>query len=195
MPKEIKWGNIEIKGLEDNDLSKYSLKSLIAVENAKNSAHIISQKAKERWGDDEKRFWENVDKKSNSECWITKKCSILLKDGRRITYQRFSLEIHKRFSNKEVVGHKCNNKKCVNPNHLYYADRAEHASITPKGDKKGENNGRAKLNNSKILKIKKEFDSLVKKNGKRYGVATILSKKYNVSSATIGHIVNGKTWK
>lgn len=196
MPKkEIEWGNIPMKGLDDDNLSKYSIKQLIAQENGAISKDIISKKASERWGDDKKRFWAFVEKGNNNDCWISNNKSILLKDGRRISSQRFSLEISGKKSKKECVGHTCNNKMCVNPKHLYYATREEHSSNTPKNGHKGEKNNKAKLTKIEIESIKCEYKSLVKRLNKTYGVATILSKKYNVTSATIGHIVKGKTWK
>lgn len=190
------WKNKKIIGLDtDEDLSKYSLKSISSKENAICSRDIISEKAKNRWGDDEKRFWKFVDKKNDDECWNTSKKEILLKDGRRISYQRFSLELYGKKSKKQCVGHYCNNKKCVNPKHLYYATREEHSSKIPKNPLKGEKNNKAKLKTFDVKSIKDEYNKLVKKFNKTYGIATILAKKYNVTSATIGNIIKGKTWK
>lgn len=45
--------------------------------------------------------------------------------NKRILAHRFSYELHKGSCGKNMIGHKCNNKKCCNPEHLYITNHVE----------------------------------------------------------------------
>jgi hypothetical protein len=74
----------------------------------------------------ENRFWHNVDKKNHDECWFWKGGTYSNGYG-RISYNnkqvgahRISYLIHNGSLDENLlVLHKCNNRLCVNPNHLY----------------------------------------------------------------------------
>ena len=62
------------------------------------------------------KFMSNVDKKEEDECWIW--IGKKTKNGYgayRLSYVLFKGELKKGM----CICHKCNNKGCVNPNHLY----------------------------------------------------------------------------
>jgi hypothetical protein len=72
----------------------------------------------------EKRFWEKVEK--TESCWIWKSpanCSgygVIKIDGINRTAHRVSYAIkHGKIPENLFILHKCHNRKCVNPDHLY----------------------------------------------------------------------------
>lgn len=78
------------------------------------------------------KFRSLVDK--TDTCWNFK--GHINKDGygelnltygksRKVMAHRFSYELHKGSCGRELVGHKCNNKKCVNPEHLYLTNHVD----------------------------------------------------------------------
>lgn len=101
------------------------------------------------------------------------------------------------------VLHKCDNTRCVNPDHLYigtYRDNTRDMVLrgrgnggprfwksTPKINHSGIHNGRAKLTEKQIMDIRKKY-----KSGKvscRY-----LGRKYGVHNGTISKIVRKLSW-
>jgi hypothetical protein len=97
------------------------------------------------------------------------------------------------------VLHKCNNKKCVNPEHLYLGtaydnvqdsiDAGTHFSLNHSDlsdFKSGENHPLAKLNNEDVICIKKMLrDNIDKK---------LICRIYKIGKSTLQNIFSGKTW-
>jgi Mor family transcriptional regulator len=145
------------------------------------------------------RFFNSIDIEREEDCWEWR--TALTSGGygafrteyKTIVASRFSWEIYfDKIPEGIYVCHKCDNRKCVNPNHLFLG--------TPKDNmqdmiKKGRHNPvrrekhsrhTAKLNEDQVLEIKLM--------GKKQS-ATRLAKKYGVSTYTIYSIRKGLTWR
>lgn len=101
------------------------------------------------------------------------------------------------------VLHKCDNRECVNPAHLFVGTQQDniadmvHKQRHTRGNRhiwsrnlnraKGERNGRAKLTVSKVIQIREEATCGIP--------LTELGRKFNVSATTIKGIVMRKTWR
>jgi len=104
---------------------------------------------------------------------------------------RYSYKLHFGKIPKNLwVLHKCDNKKCVAPEHLFLGTPKDNTQdMIQKGrkwDLKGEKSGTAKLTDKDVYEIK---DKLSKKIHQE-----VISKEYGVSQYAISKIKRGKTW-
>lgn len=87
-----------------------------------------------------------------------------------------------------LICHSCNNKLCVNTEHLYVGTHSDNMSdVIRHGNVKGVGNGRAKLTDADVQEIRRQ-----------YATGTIsqveLGRRYNVAQGHISEIVLGKQW-
>ena len=97
-----------------------------------------------------------------------------------------------------IIRHTCDNKECVNPDHLIKGTHKdnfedmrerrgiEHLKNTPDSQVKGSRCGSSKLKEYQVLEIKK----LLSKNIPNKEIAS----KYNISKQVICDIKNGRAW-
>ncbi len=151
------------------------------------------------------RFWDKVDVKGPDDCWLWTACCTgagygqIRIAGVTIYAHRLSWEM----ANYDIpdgmcVLHTCSgrypsgsfeNRRCVNPEHLYVGSDQDNADDTRRDGKsgKGELSGLAKLTNEKVWEIRKEY---------RNGGTTHreIANAYGVSQALISNIINRKIW-
>ena len=86
-----------------------------------------------------------------------------------------------------MVCHRCDNRACVNPEHLFVGTAKENYddSVLKGRETRGEKHGSAKLTEAKVLAIR------ANRSMSRAEMATY----YGVSPDNIGCIVAGKSWK
>lgn len=149
------------------------------------------------------RFWEKVTK--TDSCWLWNSTlssmgygviGIRTRDRRKnsmVYAHRFSYELHNgTFDKSLVVCHKCDNPKCVRPEHLFVGtqtdnmrDCANKGRLRP-GNTRGTNNGNAKLDAETVQAIR---------SARGIRRAGILAKDFGVSRCTVNDVWRGRTWK
>ncbi len=148
------------------------------------------------------RFWEKVNK--TEYCWEWMGAynyfgygRIWVKEG-RIRAHRLSWELHfGAIPPGLVVCHKCDNPKCVNPDHLFLGTQKENlmdafnkgrrsAIGPPSHSMKGDTHPLAKLTTADVVAIKVALKSGIS--------ASQLAHRFNVAYNTIDHIKHGYRW-
>lgn len=146
----------------------------------------------------EERFWEKVQKGSIEECWnwtgsyrsdgygqlnLGK-----TKEGTGASH-RLSWKFHfGEIPNKLHVLHSCDNKLCVNPNHLFLGTNADNmADKKKKGlQMKGEEIPTSKLTALQVIQIRE-----LRSKGHSQ---TKIAKLFGVTQSNVSNIINGKRW-
>jgi hypothetical protein len=145
------------------------------------------------------RFWKKVDKTPG--CWLWTACKD--RDGygifrasnasgasrcNRIVWTLCFGPIPK----GKLVLHTCNNRACCNPEHLILGTQKDNMAFAAKCGRmqcrKGEMNGRSKLTEADVRKIRSEYWS-----GDR-GVGAELAKRYRIHRMTLYRIVWCELW-
>jgi hypothetical protein len=143
----------------------------------------------------ENRFWNNTVSNENG-CWewqgaTHKKTGygIITLDGEARTTHTVSYEqANGAIPDGLFVLHRCNNRVCINPEHLYIGTHDDNMrDMANAGSTKGAKNPNAVLNDSNVKEIRKLI------NSKMITYADI-AKRYSVKRQTIKDIALGRTW-
>lgn len=146
----------------------------------------------------EERFWEKVKKTETCWIWSAHRRGNYGRIGKGVTCRdvnahRVSWEIHNGPIPKGMnVLHRCDNRPCVNPDHLFLGTQADNLNDCVlkgrHGDWRGEKNGRAKLTGKQVREIREKY--LPKEV-----TASKLAKEYGVSRMHIYKILYRTNWK
>lgn len=144
----------------------------------------------------EEKFWEQVNKNNENNCWtfIGKLYSngygCFKMNNIDILAHRISFLLHNKFlpDRKHVVMHICDNKKCVNPDHLIEGTYSDNIidMITKGRDNysKGDNHFRSKIKESDVKDIiqKRNNGIPVKQICLQYNISTV--QVYRITTGT-----------
>jgi HNH endonuclease len=108
----------------------------------------------------------------------------------RVSYRLFVGSV----DDERKICHRCDNRSCFRSDHLFEGTQAE--NVRDAANKKrmraprGAANNHAKLSESQVAAIRREYQKGVLHHGSLY-----VGMKYGVSSSAVLNIVNGKSWR
>lgn len=162
---------------------------------------LINMNIKDFTEKDIARFWSKVNIKSENECWEWQKFTTPLGYGmfglnkkdwqpRYFSHRVSYLLKDSSFDQSLFVCHKCDNPKCVNPNHLFLGTAKD--NNLDKVSKNRQAKGRSSDN--ELIKINQEIADEIRKLQKQGLTYKELCDKFNLAKSTISYIVNNKIW-
>lgn len=150
----------------------------------------------------EDRFYEKVDQGNTDECWEWQATRTevgygrISVDGRLEVAHRVSWYLHEgewpdgEFPDGERVLHTCDNRACVNPNHLYLGDQSDNVQDSyDRGQKEpmqGEQNPKSKLTVEDVREIRSRLS-----DGE---YQTSIAEDFGISQFNVSQIELEKTW-
>lgn len=145
-------------------------------------------------------FWKRVDRKAPDECWEWLRYKdqngrgVTVWNGRTQGVCRIAWQItYGAIPEGLWVCHKCDNRSCVNPAHLYLGTpRQNNKDTYARGRKQaarcfGEHNGQSKLTAPQVREIRKRYNL----GGVTY---KDLAREFGVHHTTLGLLIKRKTW-
>lgn len=146
-------------------------------------------------------FWSRVHPEPNSGCWIwsgathRKRWGYGLIRGYKSRPNWYAHRLSYRIHHGPIpdgadVMHSCDNRLCVNPDHLSVGSRAQNMrdAQTRNRTTKGTRNSNSKLYNARIVQIRKRYSANPNLTFRELG------RMYGVSADTVWKIVRGKRW-
>ena len=148
---------------------------------------------------DVERFWSKVDK--TGDCWtwtagtftngygqfgICRNSKVTNLRAHRVSAHIAGMFIGGMRFDKRLVCHTCDNRKCVNPDHLFLGTNADNAADRDaKGrGRSGESHHATTLTESQVLAIRKDTR-----------IHRIVAAEYGISVTSVSEIKLGKTWR
>ncbi len=177
----------------------FFLKHLCGDDTCVNPSHLYISKSPKVAKPMADRFWQKVQKSGHGfgDCWVwTGSVSVrgygtLLVSGRTIQAHRISYEMHHgEIAQRLQVCHSCDNRRCVNPSHLWLGTAADNARDRDSKGRGafGRRNFNTKLTEREVREIRRRYAA----GGV---VARELASEYGVATSTVGNILNGYHWK
>ena len=146
---------------------------------------------------DSDRFWKKVNKKNEDGCWewlggkSPSGYGLFIYRGKQWKTHRFSYLLHNGSMPSGLhVLHKCDNRACVNPSHLFAGTHQDNIADAVRKGRFGR-----KLTAEDVLAIRAEHLILEEGDYSKYQMAAIIAPKYNLTKQYVRQIVTRKAWK
>ena len=143
------------------------------------------------------RFWKAVDVKGKNKCWEWREVKYpngygnFYAKGKQLLAHRVSYELEKSKPGDLYVLHACDNRSCVNPNHLFLGTQLDNVhDALQKGrwnPPAGERCATSKLTSEKVIEIRKLIAS-----GQRI---KDIAEAFCVTASVISNIKARRYWK
>lgn len=143
----------------------------------------------------EERFITKIHKTASCWNWIAGKgwngYGRFKFQGKMIKAHRFSYLLYiGDIPENMLILHSCNNRACVNPEHLLLGNHTQNMQHRQESNRQvqGEKHHQAKLTDKKVKEIRKLYSSQKISQKK-------LSEKYNIGTTQISRIINNQNWR
>lgn len=141
------------------------------------------------------RFWSKVDKTDGCWNWTASKFNnsgygLIKIAGKRRSAHRVSFELfHGAIPSGMLICHRCDNRACVNPDHLFLGTHRDNMDDMVAKDRqpRGKKNGRARLDEETVVAAR--YAQLTS----GASVATI-ARSLGVSKSTAHRALTGENW-
>lgn len=155
---------------------------------------------------DVERFWAKV--AQSGECWVWTAATNKQGYGQfwdparhtmglahRFSYEAFvgPLEHHRGIPGAigQVVCHRCDNKRCVRPSHLFVGSQQDNMDDARRkgrmASRPGETNPKAKLTADQVAAIRASATG-------RYGERSAIARQWGISTGHVSKILKGDVW-
>lgn len=139
------------------------------------------------------RFWAKVQRAGGDDCWewtaavASSGYGCIGIMGKSQSAHRVSYELNiGPISASLFVLHKCDNRRCVRPDHLFMGSHSVNMQDAVAKGRLSPGGQYSKLTAEKVATMRHEY---------RAGVGTLaLARKYQVSEATVRNTVHGRQW-
>jgi len=141
------------------------------------------------------RFWSKVDKSDghgpNGDCWVWTSETIKqgygrfwMKGGPILAHRASILLSEGKMPDQDVL-HKCDNPKCVRPDHLFLGSHSDNMKdmIEKERQRRGDSSPVAVVNSQQVQEIRSSKET-----------NAYLAKVYGIDSSQISRIRNHKSW-
>jgi hypothetical protein len=150
----------------------------------------------------EKRFWSKVNRPSLHKCWEWTsgtnnngygQFTVNAKIGKRLSHRLAYADKHGPIPHGMNVLHKCDNRLCVNPGHLFLGTQKDNMQdMLAKGRRtytnpRGEKNGRAILTPEQVTELRIAYV--------RGETSAALANRFGVAIGVVYPIISGRNWK
>lgn len=140
------------------------------------------------------KFWRNVNMEYKDECWewrgsVARGYGVVNFGPEWASLaHRVSYHLREDDPGEQYVLHQCDNKKCVNPNHLYLGDQSKNMEdAKDRGQiKSGEQHPHSKLSEKDVSQIRKMASAGYTHED--------IAEEYGIVRPHITNIINGVKW-